>query len=76
LRGVSLAGVDLVALRVDLEQKLLIGWGLELLWDLCRNPGGKSGASDGKHGGECKTANELAHGPTPFYAKLFQQPGI
>jgi hypothetical protein len=34
LRGVGLAGVDLIAFRVNLEEQVLIGWRLELLREL------------------------------------------
>src|SRR5229473_1442394 len=63
LRAVSLAGVDLVALGMDLEKKLFLGGRLDLLWDFLRGGGERknSACGDEQRGGN-ESANVIGHG--------------
>src|SRR5229473_3767772 len=73
LRGVALAGVDLVALRMDLEKKLFVcGW-LELLRHLLRgNTERKNRARGGEQRGGRESANAIAHGTFPPVRAQFE----
>jgi hypothetical protein len=74
LPGVTLAGVDLVALRMDLEKKLFFGTWLDLLRDLLRgNREGKNRARGGEQRGGCESANAVAHRTFP---PVRAQPGF
>src|SRR6266852_1868897 len=66
LRAVSLAGVDLVALGMDLEKKLFLGGRLDLLWDFLRGGGERknSACGDEQRGGN-ESANVIGHGTFP-----------
>src|SRR5712692_1749851 len=66
LRGVTPAGVDLVALRMDLEKKLFLDGWLDLLRHLLRgNRERKNRARGGEERGGCESANAVAHGTFP-----------
>ena len=71
LRGVGLAGVDLIAFRVDLEEQVLIGWRLELLRDLRGKTSGKNGVRGDQQCDGCNEANRLAHGRLPVERNSF-----
>src|SRR5271169_5566568 len=66
LRRVGFARVDLIALRMDLEQELFRGGRLKLLRDLLRRKGKRKGeAHNGESRGECWSVNSIAHGSIP-----------
>ena len=55
LRPVTLAGVDLFPLRVDLEKKFFVGWRLELLRNLLGdNRERKAGTRYGEQRDRCE----------------------
>src|SRR5258708_5642163 len=71
LGGVALAGVDLVALRMNLEKKLFVGGRLPT--DLLR---GHRERNDGARGreqrGESESANSIVHGRIPPVSTQFR----
>src|SRR5258708_9836721 len=67
--GVALAGVDLIALGMDLEKKLLVGGRLELLRELLRGERERnSGTRGGEQRGGCESSNAVAHDDSSFVA--------
>jgi hypothetical protein len=63
LRSVTLAGVDLVTLRMDPEKKFFAHRWLDLRGDLLRgNIGRKDRDRGGDQRGTCQSANAIAHG--------------
>jgi hypothetical protein len=66
LSAIGFAGVDLVALGVELEEELFVGGRLELRRHFLRRSGqGKKGGRDGEQVDGCEYANGLAHGKIP-----------